>query len=61
MYRPTGRSARDHRHQLGVLTTSLGSAILGYLLDLWMPPLVIRGYWQTHTLQVGLIASHLTN
>ena len=38
VHRAIARSARDHRHQLGELTSSLGSAILGHLLNLWMPP-----------------------
>ena len=38
MHRAIAQSARDHRHQLGELTSSLGSAILGHLLNLWMPP-----------------------
>ena len=28
------------------LTASLGSAILGHLLDLWMPPSNTGGYWK---------------
>ena len=51
VHRAIARSARDHRHQLGELTSSLGSAISGSSPKLVDAPLVIRGYWQTLALE----------